>query len=507
MKSFRTYFVSHPGVMLLGLGVLAAVLLRVPYYQHSLIFVDEGIYASTASELVYGKTLYRDVWCNHMPMAIYFCAWMFAVFGVNSAAIHAGSLLLALLECLLLYFIGSRFFSPRAGGLAALAYAVISANFYTPRIIGYTPEQLTVVFATAAALFFLRALDTRRPGGLFWAGLLSMAGGFSKPSAVPEILMFGFFLAFSADREDKVRKLSWLASGAAAGAAVFLGILYLNASLEEWWLQSVLTRVYYVNQVSLADWIRIGARQPLGFGLVYLWLWILIWGGRRGIAAGGKTGRFLWVWLAAAFAGVAIGRRFYANYYIQVFPALSLMASAAIDRMLQDGIRRRHRIAVWAGTTLLAATFLWLQARTLAHWYFLFDPASHQKARLWDMCVIDRNMNEAANQIRSVTGPEDPIFVWGPSPEFYFLSGRRMATSYPFFNVMDESQPPYGEEKNRTLRALLEKPPAVIVDHFKNIKMADRPGWSTLLSTHYRLFYTGSEVRLYVREGKAVTNP
>ncbi len=503
MKSLQSLFVSHPGIMLLALGMLAAVLLRVPYYQHSLIFVDEGIYASTASELVYGKTLYRDVWCNHMPMAIYFCAWMFSVFGVNSAAIHAGSLLLALLECLLLYFIGSRFLSPRAGGLAALAYAVISANFYTPRIIGYTPEQLTVVFSTAAVYLFLRALEIRRPGGFFWAGLLSAAGAFSKPSAAPEVLMFSFFVVIFIGRENKAGKMLWLLSGTAAGVAVFLGILHLNASLDDWWLQSVLTRVHYVNQVSLADWIRIGGRQPLGFGLVYLWLWIWIWSGRKGIAAGGTTGCFLWVWLAAAFAGVAIGRRFYANYYIQVFPALSLMAAAAIDRMLRDGIRRRHRTAAWAGAALLAATFLWLQARTLAHWYFLFDQAAHQQTRMWDMCVIDRGMKEAANQIRSVTGPEDRIFVWGPSPEFYFLSGRRMATSYPFFNVMDESQPPYGEEESHTLRALLEKPPAVIVDHFKNIKMADRPGWSALLSRHYRLLYASSEVRLYVRQEKS----
>jgi len=502
VRSVRSWLCSHPGIALLGAGILLSILLRVPYYQHSLIFVDEGIYASTASELAYGKALYREVWCNHMPLAVYFCQWMFRIFGQNSTAIHIGSLLLALLELLLLYLIGSRFFSSRAGGLAALAYSVISTNFYTPRVIGYTPEQLTVVLATSAVFFFLRALNENRRGGYFWAGLLTGAAVFAKPSAVPEVLMFALFLLVFAAPRSRAGDLLRLASGSAAGLAIFLLPLQLSGSLDAWWTQSVLTRIHYVGQVGFVDWLRIGARQPLGFGLIYLWLWILIWSGRKGIADAGATGRFLCLWLAAAFAGVAIGRRFYANYYIQAFPALSLLAAAALDRMLRDGIRRRHKIAACAGTALLAVVFLWFQARTLAHWYFYFDTAAHQTTDLWDMCIIDRNLREVSTLIRKATRPEDRIFVWGPTPEFYFLSGRRMATAYPFFNVMDDSQPPYGDEEQNTLRELMEKPPALIVDHFKNLKMASRSGWSDLLNRHYRLFLDGKEIRLYLRRDK-----
>jgi 4-amino-4-deoxy-L-arabinose transferase-like glycosyltransferase len=502
VKSAASGSGAHTGLALLGLGLLLSIVLRVPYYQHSLIFVDEGIYAATAAELVHGKALYREVWCNHMPLAVCFCKWMFQLFGTNSAALHLGSLLLALLESLLLYLIGSRFFSRRIGGLAALGYAVVSANFYTPRIIGYTPEQLTAVFATSAVYFFLRALGEDRPDGYFWAGFLPVAAAFSKPSAVSEVLMFAPFALFWAGERKRGRALFWLASGTAAGAAVFLGNLCLTASLDAWWTQSVLTRVQYVRQVAFTDWIRIGARQPFGFGLIYLWLWILIWSGRKGIAGAGTPGRFLWLWLAAAFAGVAIGRRFYANYYIQVFPVLSLMAAAALDRMLQDGLRGRNKAAAWTSAVLLALVFLWFQARTAAHWYFLLDGSAHQSMELWDMCVIDRNLREVSERIRTVTEPEDRIFVWGPSPEFYFLSGCRMATAYPFFNVMDNSQPPYGDEEQNTLRLLAAEPPALIVDHFKNAKMANRPGWKNLLAAHYRLLLDGREVRLYLRVDK-----
>jgi len=496
-KSTIPVFFFRPGTGLLCLAILATVLLRVPYYQHAHTFVDESIYTSTAAELVYGETLYRDIWCNHMPLAVYFCKWMFQIFGVNSNAIHIGSLLLALLEALLLYLIGIRFFSPRIGGLAALAYSVISVNYYTERIIGYTPEQLTVVFIASAVFVYFHSLEKQRSSGFIWVGLLSVAAICSKPSAVFETLMFGSLLLFAA-RQRKIQRILWLVFGWALGAAVLLLVLQASGSLGEWWAQSVMSRVVYVNQIGMIDWILAGSRQLVGFGLIYLWLWILLWSGRRGITSLESKGRFLLIWFMAAFMGVALGRRFYANYYIQLFPVLSMIAAVAFDRMLQEGIRLRHRLATRVAVGLLLIVFSWFQARTLAHWYFFIDGDAHQRVGLWGMCVTDRNMKKIAEEIRSATEPEDRIFVYGPNPDFYFLSGRRMATRYPFFDVHDSSQPPYGDEEIRTLQALSENPPSLIVDHFTNVRLTDRDGWNALLANHYHLLLDEWEVRLYL---------
>ncbi len=500
-KSAITAFISRPGAGLLCLALLATILLRVPYYQHAHTFVDESIYTSTAAELVHGKTLYRDIWCNHMPLAIHFCKWMFQIFGVNSNAIHIGSLLLALLEALLLYLIGIRFFSPRIGGLAALAYSVISVNYYTERIIGYTPEQLTVVFIAFAVFVYFYSLEKKRSGGFFGVGLLSLAAVFSKASAVFEALIFGILLIFAV-QQSRIKGILWLVFGWASGIGILLLVLQETGSLAEWWTQSVISRVVYVNQIGLVDWILTGSRKLVGFGLIYLWLWILIWCGRRGVMSLGSKGRFLLIWFVAAFMGVALGRRFYANYYIQLFPVLSLLAAIAFDRLLQDGIRLRHKIAARAAAGLLLVVFSWFQARTLAHWYFFIDRDAHQRVGLWSMCVTDRNMKRIAEEIRSATKPEDRIFVYGPNPDFYFLSGRRMATRYPFFDVHDSSQPPYGDEENHTLQALSESPPSLIVDHFTNVRLADRDGWNTLLANYYHLLLDDWEVRLYLRNNR-----
>jgi hypothetical protein len=74
-----------------------------------------------------------------------------------------------------------------------------------------------------------------------------------------------------------------------------------------------------------------------------------------------------------------------------------------------------------------------------------------------------------------------------------------MATRYPFFDVHDSSQPPYGDEEIRTLQALSENPPSMIVDHFSSVRLADRDGWNALLDNHYHLLLDDWEVRLYLR--------
>ncbi len=487
---------------LLGLSFFASFLLRAPHYLHSLTFVDEGFFASVAAEVLHGGVLYRDVWCNNQPLVIFFCKSLFQIFGARPFALHLGSLFLAFLESWLLYRIGSNCFTQRAGALAALAYAVISTNFYTPRIIGFTPEQLVVVFTTAAVYAFMLSLQGFRLRRLFWTGFFYFAAAASKPVAIPEALALVVFLACFKGMpwKRKASGVAWMALGSLSGFALLVADLASSATLSLWWSQSVLSRIHYVNQIGGAEFLSHSIRQPLIIGLIYLWAWILIWSGRRSAEANPAAYRIAWIWLSAAFLGVIVGRRFYANYYIQVFPALSLLTAAALDHLLQNRVTRHSRFVLAAGAATLLLPFLWFQARTFAHWFFLLDPEAHRRATLWEMCVIDRNQAEISTAIRSVTGPADHIFVWGPDAGFYFLSGRPMATIYPFFDVTDPSQPPYGTEESETLKKLMNEPPPMIVDSFRNAPMADRKGWGKLLALHYSLWREEFGVRLYLRK-------
>ena len=54
-------------------------------------------------------------------------------------------------------------------------------------------------------------------------------------------------------------------------------------------------------------------------------------------------------WIALSFAGVALGARFFPRYYLQLLPALVLLAAC--------GLARRRSVAVVAAVTVGAAMF------------------------------------------------------------------------------------------------------------------------------------------------------
>jgi hypothetical protein len=486
---------------LLCLSFLTSILLRVPHYQHALTFVDEGFFASVATELLHGSVLYRDVWCNNQPLALYFCKCLFQLLGPTSVALHLGSLLLVFAETWLLYRIGGRFFSPRVGGLCALAYALASTGFYTPRIIGFTPEQLMIVCTTGAVYLSLHSLEREHTGAFFFVGLLSCAAILSKPAAVPEVLMFAVFPLFTARTSGhKIQALAWLACGYLSGISFLVLSLMPGGAMESWWRQSVIERLYYVGRIGWPAFLRDLAMQPLAFGAIYLWAWILIWHGRRGDYVNRTAFRFCLFWLAAACLGVMIGRRFYANYYIQVFPPVSLLAAVGLDQLLPAGPQVRPRAPLTISLVAFLLPFLWFQARTFAHYYYFIDAGAHRRATLWDMCVIDRQLREIAGEIRDLTRPEDRIFVCGPNPELYFLSGRRMATAFSTFDITDPAEPPYGDDEQRTIETLRNAPPLLIIDSLREVKMADEPGWRDLVAAHYRLYREEYGVRLFLRK-------
>src|SRR5206468_11795754 len=109
-------------------------------------------------------------------------------------------------------------------------------------------------------------------------------------------------------------------AGYAAGAAMLLAYLAAQGALNAWWDQSIVDRIHYVQNFGLLAFLKQLLRQPFSFGLIYLWAWVLMVFGRKGGLQNRSAFSFLAAWLGVAFAGVMIGRRFYANYDIQMFP-------------------------------------------------------------------------------------------------------------------------------------------------------------------------------------------
>lgn len=489
------------GIGLLALSLILSACFRIPYFQHTFIFIDEAWWANGSRVLVKGGTLYQDVLLDKNPPIFLYCASLFNWLGINMNSIHLGALLLVFGISLLLFCLGSTFFSPTTGGLAAVIYSVASTTFYTPRIIGMNTETLMVLFSTAAMYFFLEGVVHGRVFCFFLAGLLSSFATITKPVAVTEIALFSIFLLVNGRHRiwSRLRWVVLLADGYLCGILLLVAYLIGAGNLASWWDQAILYGFRYVGFIDLSTFVGNLIRSTASFGIIYFWLWILIWMSGTKETVKNTAYRIAVCWLLASLVGVILGRRFYANYFIQVLPAMSLVGAVGAINLWKQIQARRMRILAQVCALALCMSFLWFHSRTIAHWYFALVPGTHERVQLWGMCREDRKIKEIAEYLRSRTEPEDRIFVWGSKAQLYFLADRPMATPCMDYDVGDDMPPNAADERVRsqTVQALRRTLPRYIIDVQRNARLEKFPHFRQLVLEHYFLEKQLHEAKLY----------
>jgi len=491
---------EHRHLLLLALSLTLSAFLRLPYFQYNFIFIDEAWWANGANVLHQGGRLYVDIGLDKNPPIFWFCAFLFKVFGVSMNAIHAGALLLVCLTSILLFVLGTRFFSASVGAAAALIYAVASTTYYIPRIIGLNTETLMIVFSTAAVLSYLTGVLEGRWSSFFIAGLFASCAFLTKPVAITETALLALYviLAGVGRITSRLRSLAFLLAGFVLGLGVFLTYLWRDGILSAWWEQAMLYGFRYVGRIGADIFFLKSLRASAGFGLIFAWLVILIWMSRRMRTENARVYTFAAYWLLSAFIGVAIGRRYYANYFIQVMPPLSLLGGIGLVHLW----RTRHQAgAPLARRACLAAfliSFVWFHSRTFANWCALAFPQVHQ-LQIWDMWDADQRNMRVAERLKWGTSADDAIFIWGSNAQLYFLAERPMATIWMDFDVADDYPPGAAEPsmQAQTVEILSRNRPRYIVDVQQVARIENFPYFHSLVARYYDLERQISGVRLY----------
>ncbi len=162
-------------------------------------------------------------------------------------------------------------------------------------------------------------------------------------------------------------------------------------------------------------------------------------------------------WLAASYAGLAVGGRFFGHYFFQIMPALCLTGAGGIiglDRWLRarelragSWLTRRRALAILAlGLAITLARFHGRTVTLAADW--LREGKSEATAS-WFHERLNREERLAAAAAREYSGdidllgpeslreagdaaggPEGYLFVWGYRPEVYYWSGLLPASRY-----------------------------------------------------------------------------
>lgn len=166
----------------------------------------------------------------------------------------------------------------------------------------------------------------------------------------------------------------------------------------------------------------------------------------------------LLIWFAASFAGVMVGGRFYAHYFLQTLPSLCLIGARGLTGIVSS-LSTHGKILRRTGIALLVIGFAftlvrfhgrgvllaidWARGTTSAlnaNWYH--NVRDHEERMV---AAVVRDLPDGADAAdhlgleairadgprkRQAHDPSDYLFVWGYRPEVYYWSGLLPASRY-----------------------------------------------------------------------------
>jgi len=483
---------SEPGAawslrdgLLLAVAFAVAMLVRAPIAAIPLER-DEGEYAYIAQRWLAGDVPYRDAFDQKPPGVFVAYAAILRAFGSSPAAIHWGAQAYALGTLALVFAIGRRLFGARAGFAAALFAAFLSAG---PGVLGNAANTETFMLLPLAGALLATLLSVERQS-LRWAVVAGAASGCAvlfKQIALPNLVFCVAFLAWRSRR----RAAATAAFLAGAAASVAPAPLYFAAA-GAWrdFADCVIGHnMSYAARLPLAVY-------PSTFGLAYRGMVATWWpivvlaligfgaaavsarrrdahparGGRAGPAA--RDSAFvIAAWGLASFAGVATGGYFRPHYFLQIVPAVALLAGAGAEaaglaiaeRVLGHRARRAPSFVPLfiTGAALVVGAFA-------ARWYFLPGDSDAKCRRIYGTNPFAESF-AAGRLIAQRSSPNDRVFVYGSEPQILFHANRRSATRYIFVYPLTTSFPDTRDRQRAALAEIVESRPRHVVLVFDRV--------------------------------------
>ena len=497
-------------------------LFRIVYARFDfLLNPDELLWAVTARAFLSGKALYSEVWLDKPPGATLIYAAVFALTGVKMLAIRIFAPLYVFVTALVVRAIAKKLFDDRIGWIAAFLFSYLTVNYFPEDMILLNTELLMLLPLAGATWCFIRALlrDDQRAAYFIAAGLFTGISMLIKPVGVFNLLFFAIAVFFPKARRD-ARTIVTAAFSTAAGLVLVLAAFYLILDLTEardaFIRDALLTGAHYVADQTWGETLRrtSGLLSYVGYNLPFFILAAFAWRKR-------SAGSWIYFWLLASFFGAAAGRRFYGHYFIQLIPALAILAAVGLSQLMKQ-LRRTPTLALrFAAAALVLLTlfsFYRFQERAIV---FAFDTIIRRPiSDRWLLVRFNRDIRNIAAYIDAHTSPEETIFVWGFKPEIYYASNRPLASRYLSFVPLtgwthgmpasaDFSAQSQWVLGRKLLLADLEasRPPYIIDmasvhDFGMNHAMENYPDQRAYLHNHYQLESTypaGDNTALYYR--------
>jgi 4-amino-4-deoxy-L-arabinose transferase-like glycosyltransferase len=442
-----------------GLFVLN-LLLRLFYLRFDFLTGDEGVRALTADRMLDGARLYADVVTDKPPGTTLFYAAVFATLGQSMKAVHVLAALWHFGTSIIIYLLSARLYGRRIAIYAALLFIYFSANYHTHDMIAANTELLMAMPYTASVYLYIK---TRRAGRdeqsvdsalvLVAAGLMTgVATMFKQVGALN--LAFFFLLesipvfknrASAIAIKRALARLAWIVVGFASVLAVLVAWLAYTDALAGFWRNTFELNVYYINSVPWNQAIEFMLGRGISYVLFNAALWALaLWAAAKavielrkpgaGSQADNRAGATILLWAVVSLFAVTAGRRFYGHYFLQVVPALSILAARGLQHLKEmlcapSKARLARVIAGLLGLSV-AVALVRFHHRTAVLALESLTGRRTGISETWALTLRQKEAEAISNIVLGEIDRGEPLYIWGYAQDVYWQTLCRPAARY-----------------------------------------------------------------------------
>lgn len=444
----RTIFILLPSNQFFWLLLAAGIILatRLPYVNVVCLNMDDGIMGAMATTILDGGLPYRDAWNHHPPLVYYLYAAVFAVAGRNNmVAVRLFTIAWVMATAWVLQKIGRESSDPEVGSLAALLYAVFSVAFLRRDALAADAEIIMILFTSVAVYLFLKG-HFNRPSGwprVFLAGLCLGLAFLAKPQGAMDAAAMVIFLLMGGlvvhrGWKETLRQILAMSAGFIMPTLIMLAYFAARGALNELLFLTVTYNLtIYGPAIPLSQQAALALVNPLPILPLNWLLWVLalLHMGHilRQRLFQARSDYLFSLWAVFAFVGASMGGRGFGHYYLQMLPALSLLAGLSLKRISLRlwpagpgkarpgrGVRILAACVLAAGVLIPVVHALPESLRQFSAPYVIGDSSPD----------LDPTYLHLARYIQQNSREDDRIFVWGFQPIIYVASGRRPASRF-----------------------------------------------------------------------------
>jgi Dolichyl-phosphate-mannose-protein mannosyltransferase len=411
---------------------------------------DEGEYAYAGQLILQGIPPYKLAYNMKFPGTYAAYALIMSIFGQTIHAIHLGLLLVNLATIALIFLVGRRLINAIAGITASASYAVLSVS---PSVLGLAAHATNfVVLPVLGGIILIlkqRVTASEPPKGtqlvqLFTSGLLFGIAVLMKQPALLFIPFGAIYIIWTdLNRRLSLNRILLRIVIFVTGAVVPLGltclILWHAGVLDKFWFWTINYAWQYGSLVPLRAAPRIFSLSANEVAFTGWPVWILagigvltgIWDQRMRAST-----LFLVGFLFFSALALCPGFYFRTHYFVLVLPAITLLAGAAISKLV--GLVADRTIVIKLVPLLLFAAALILPILLDKRIFFKVSP-NHACGLIYPENPFLESVR-IGTYMRGHTEPGDTIAVLGSEPEIYFYSHRHSATGYIYTYGLMEAQ-------------------------------------------------------------------